>query len=111
MSKHNTAYYFMTIPAVLLFFLFHTFPAIQGIFYSFTNWNGFAQSFEFVGLKNYINLFKDENVLNSYLFTFKYAILTTILVNALSLLIAVGLNEKIKFKNLFKAVYFLPPAA
>ncbi|WP_043906595.1 carbohydrate ABC transporter permease [Parageobacillus genomosp. 1] len=98
----------MTVPAVVLFAMFHTFPAIQGIFYSFTNWDGLSLTYDFVGLKNYYYLFQDENVLHSYLFTFKFALVSTILVNVLSLAIAIGLNEKIKFKNFFRAVYFLP---
>lgn len=104
----NIAIYLMTVPAVLLFAMFHTFPAIQGIFYSFTNWDGLSLTYDFVGLKNYYYLFQDENVLHSYLFTFKFAFVSTVLVNVLSLLIAIGLNEKIKFKNFFRAVYFLP---
>ncbi|WP_035098147.1 carbohydrate ABC transporter permease [Anoxybacteroides tepidamans] len=98
----------MTVPAVLLFATFHTFPAIQGIFYSFTNWDGLSLTYDFVGLKNYYYLFQDENVLHSYLFTFKFALISTILVNILSLAIALGLNENIKLKNFFRAVYFLP---
>lgn len=74
MAKRRVAFYLMTIPALLLFFAFHTFPAIQGIYYSFTNWDGFSDSFDYVGFKNFINIFQDENVLNSYVFTFKYAI-------------------------------------
>lgn len=97
----------MTIPAVILFFIFHTMALLKGIFYSFTNYKGFG-SWSFVGLKNYISVFHDSNVLNAYIFTFKFAILTTIIVNVASLLIAVGLNSKIKFKNTLKAVYFVP---
>ncbi|MCD7034109.1 sugar ABC transporter permease [Metabacillus sp. GX 13764] len=108
MKGKNTAYYLMTLPAVLLFFAFHTFPALQGVFYSFTNWDGLSLTYDFVGFKNYLNLFKDANILSSYLFTFKFAIVATILVNVLSLLIAMGLNARIKFKNFFRAVYFLP---
>ncbi|NEW09512.1 sugar ABC transporter permease [Paenibacillus sp. SYP-B3998] len=108
MVKQRSAFYLMTIPALILFFSFHTIPVIQGILYSFTNWDGFSQSYAFIGLKNYMNIFKDSNVLNSYLFSFKFAIVTTILVNALSLLIALGLNSKIKLKSFFRGVYFLP---
>ncbi|GIM27713.1 sugar ABC transporter permease [Clostridium polyendosporum] len=100
--------YLMTIPAVLLFAAFHTFPVIQGIYYSFTNWDGLSLEYNFIGFKNYLDLLKDTNILNSYLFTFKFAIVTTIIVNVLSLLIALGLNSKIKFKNFFRATYFLP---
>lgn len=108
MAKRRIAFYLMSIPALVLFFTFHTFPAIRGIVYSFTNWDGFSKNYDFVGFKNYINIFKDGNVLNAYLFTFKYAIVVTVLINVLSLLIAVGLNAKIKFKNFFRGIYFLP---
>lgn len=108
MAKRRVAFYLMTIPALLLFFAFHTFPALQGIYYAFTNWDGFSDSFDYVGFKNFINIFKDENVLNSYLFTFKYAIVTTILINVISLMIALGLNARIRAKNFFRGVYFLP---
>jgi len=100
--------YFMTVPAFLLFFAFHTIPAIQGIFYSFTNWNGLNPTYTFVGFKNYLDLLKDARVLDTYIFTFKFAIIATILVNILSLTLALGLNAKIKFRNFFRAVYFLP---
>ncbi|WP_223067815.1 carbohydrate ABC transporter permease [Paenibacillus caui] len=108
MAKRRIAFYLMTVPALVLFFAFHTYPALQGIFYSFTNWDGYSASYDFVGFKNFVNIFKDANVINSYVFTFKYAIVTTILINVLSLLIALGLNSKIKFKNFFRGVYFLP---
>ncbi|RBW67981.1 sugar ABC transporter permease [Bacillus taeanensis] len=107
-KKISSAFYLMTLPAVLLFALFHTFPALQGIYYSFTNWNGLSLTYDFIGFKNYIALFQDANVFNAYWFTFKFAIVSTILVNVLSLAIALGLNSKIKFKNFFRGVYFLP---
>ncbi len=100
-------YTIMTLPAVVLFFYFHTLPALQGMFYSFTNWNGFGPV-NFIGLKNYIGLFQDPQVLHSYAFTFEFAIVTTILVNILSLMIALALNSRIKFSKTFKAIYFLP---
>lgn len=108
MNKKMTAFYLMVIPATVLFFAFHTLPVIMGIFYSFTNWNGLAPSYKFVGLKNYLNVFKDIEVYSSYWFTFRFAILSTIIVNVISLMVAIGLNSKIKLKNMFRAIYFLP---
>ena len=107
MNKRKFAFYFMAMPAVLLFFVFHTYPALQGIFYSFTNWNGYGD-WDFVGFKNYLNVFKDSRAIHAYLFTFKFAIVSTIIVNVFSLLIALGLNSKIKGRNFFRGVYFLP---
>lgn len=105
--RMKPAYFLMTFPAVLLFFIFHTYPALQGIFYSFTDWKGYGD-WNFVGLKNYFNLLKDERVFHAYGFTFKFAIIATILVNVISLLIALGLNSNIKFKNTLRGIYFLP---
>lgn len=97
----------ITIPIVALFFLFNTLPLIQGVIYSFTNYKGYG-SYDFVGWRNYIDLFQDARVGNSYLFTFKFAIATTIIVNVLSLLMALALNSKIKFKSTLRGLYFLP---
>ncbi len=97
----------MVLPAFILFFAFHTFPMLQGIFYSFTNWRGYG-SWEFVGFRNYMNVFQDGRALNAYLFTFQFAIVSTVLVNIISLIIALGLNAKIKFMKTLRAVYFMP---
>ena len=106
-SKSSRIYYYMIIPAVVLFFTFHTYPALQGIYYSFTNSKGYG-TYDFVGLKNYINLFKDGRVLHAYIFTFQFAIISTILVNIISLILAIALNSKIIFQKLLKSIYFLP---
>lgn len=103
----KTTYLMITIPIVTLFFLFNTLPLIQGVIYSFTNYKGYG-SYDFIGLRNYIDLFQDTRVGNSYLFTFKFAIVTTIIVNVLSLLMALALNSKIKFKSTLRGMYFLP---
>lgn len=107
LSSNNRTFLAMTIPIVILFFLFNTLPLITGAVYSFTNYRGYG-SFDFVGLRNYIDLFSDERVLHSYLFTFKYAIAGTILINVLSLLLAMGLNSRIHCKSLLRGVYFVP---
>lgn len=107
MKSRQRAFLFMTIPAVILFFIFHTFPLLQGIFYSFTNWRGYGD-WDFIGFSNYINVFQDMRALNAYGFTFQFAIVSTIFVNIFSLLIALGLNANIKFQKTLRAIYFLP---
>lgn len=106
-SDRQKTYIIMVIPALILFVMFNTIPLITGAAYSFTNYRGYG-SYDFVGFRNYIDLFTDARVGNSYLFTFKYAIAGTILVNLLSLILALGLNSKIKCKSLLRGVYFLP---
>lgn len=105
--KLPTAYYWMVLPAVALFFIFHTLPVIQGIYYSFTDSPGYGPS-SFVGLRNYIALFSDPRVIHAYWFTFLIAIVATVLTNIVALAIAIGLDSKIAFKNGLRGIYFIP---
>lgn len=97
----------ITIPILALFFCFNTLPLIKGFMYSFTNFKGYG-SYEWVGLRNYIDLFSDARVGKSYWFTFKYALVSTIITNIISLILALGLNSKIKFKSALRGIYFIP---
>ncbi len=97
----------ITIPVVILFFLFNTLPLIQGFIYSFTNFKGYG-SYDWVGLRNYRDLFTDARVGKSYLFTFKYALAGTVITNVISLILALGLNSKIKGKSVLRGIYFIP---
>lgn len=107
MTNREKTFLFMIIPALVLFVAFNTIPLITGAVYSFTNYRGYGD-YDFVGIRNYIDLFSDERVRNSYLFTFKYAIAGTVLINVISLLLAMGLNSKIKGKGLLRGIYFIP---
>ncbi|GAA1061578.1 carbohydrate ABC transporter permease [Agromyces bracchium] len=101
------AFYWMVWPAVIAFAAFHTLPVLIGIFFSFTNYAGYG-AWNFVGLSNYANLFRDDRVLAAYGFSFLFAIVATILTNVISLAIALGLNAKIVGRNFFRGVYFVP---
>lgn len=101
------AFFWMVVPAVVIFFGLHTIPVLTGMFFSLTNYAGYG-TWDLVGLSNYINLFQDSRVLNSYGFTFGFAIVSTVLVNVIALAIALGLNARIKFKTAFRGVFFIP---
>ena len=107
MSGRKLTFLLITIPIVALFFCFNTLPLIKGVIYSFTNFKGYG-SYDWVGLRNYKDLFTDSRVGGSYLFTFKLAIVATIVTNVLSLILALGLNSKIRFKSALRGAYFIP---
>ncbi|HIQ95404.1 MAG TPA: sugar ABC transporter permease [Candidatus Limivivens merdigallinarum] len=106
-NDRKMTFMLITIPVVVLFFCFNTLPLIQGFIYSFTNFKGYG-SYDWVGLRNYMDLFTDSRVGGSYLFTIKYAVVCTILVNVISLILALGLNSKIKGKSVLRGIYFIP---
>ena len=106
-NERKTTFLLITIPILALFICFNTIPLIRGVIYSFTNFKGFGK-YDWVGFRNYVDLFSDLRVGKSYWFTFKLAIVTTVVVNVLSLLLALALNSSIKAKSFFRGAYFLP---
>ena len=106
-SDRNRTFLAILIPVLILFCAFNTVPLLTGFFYSFTDSKGYG-AFEIVGIQNYIDLFQDARVGNSYLFTFKISVVATILVNVISLMLAIGLSSKIKFKSALRGIYFVP---
>ena len=105
--KVDPAYYWMVVPAAIIFAFFLYLPFLDGVKYSFTNSQGYGD-YKFIGLKNYIALFQDNRVGHAYLFTFLIAILITVLINVIALFLSVLLNSKIAFKNGFRAIFFIP---
>lgn len=106
-NERKRTFLLITIPILALFVYFNTIPLIRGVIYSFTNFKGFG-SYDWVGFRNYMDLFSDARVGRSYLFTFKLAIVTTIVVNIIALILAIALNSKIRGKSFFRGAYFLP---
>ena len=107
LSESKRAYFLMTLPLLALFICFNTIPLLRGVYYSFTNFKGFGD-FDWVGLRNYTDLFTDARVGRSYLFTIKLAVCATIVTNVLSLILALGLNSKIRAKSFLRGAYFIP---
>lgn len=106
-SARMKTFYAILIPVLILFVAFNTFPLITGVFYSFTDSKGYG-AFNIVGLLNYADLFTDTRVLNSYLFTFKVAVVATIFTNVVSLMLAIALSSKIRFKSALRGLFFVP---
>lgn len=106
-NERKRTFLLITIPILALFVCFNTIPLIRGVIYSFTNFKGFGK-YNWVGFQNYIDLFTDGRVGKSYWFTFKLAVVSTVVTNVISLILALGLNSKIRAKSFFRGAYFLP---
>ncbi|MFA9464332.1 MAG: carbohydrate ABC transporter permease [Velocimicrobium sp.] len=95
-------------PALFLYFIFKLYPAISGIYYSLTDWNGINKIFHFVGLANFIEIFKDQNFWDSMLFTLRYVIVVLLLSNIVALVLAVAIESRPKGKSFFRTVFYMP---
>ena len=100
-------YYLFLLPSLVLFTLAITVPGLIGIFFSLTDSIGIGE-WRFIGLTNYIALFSDPAILQSYLFTAGFAIATVIVVNVIAFLLAVGLTSRIRFKTGLRTIFVIP---
>lgn len=96
------------IPAIILFIIFVIYPLGRGIYLSFTNWNGYSQSYKFVGFNNYLRIFTDSNVLQSFLNTIIYGFGSTLIQNVFGLSLALFLNAKFRGRSILRALIYLP---
>lgn len=94
-------------PLLFAFFITVLIPFICGVFYSFTNWNGIKFT-EFVGLGNYISMFKSEDYVYSFVVTFIFTVINMILVNSVAFALALFCTSKVKGKNFYRAAFFIP---
>ena len=99
--------YLFVLPNFVGFFIFMMIPIVMGFIISLTNYDGFTKM-DFVGLKNYIAMFKDDYFIVSVKNNFLYTLVTVPVTLVLSTLLAVALNTGIKGSSLFKTMYFFP---
>lgn len=100
-------YYLFLLPSLVLFTLAITVPGVVGIFFSFTDSIGIGE-WHFTGLTNYIAMFSDPAILQSYLFTIGFSIATVLVVNVVAFLLAVGLTARIRMKTALRTVFVIP---
>lgn len=97
----------MLAPVVVIFVVFMVYPILRSLYLSF--FELVSGSYEFVGLRNYVTLFKDETFYKALFNTFIYLIIQVPVMIAGALLIAVAIEQKfIKGKAFFRTTIFLP---
>lgn len=103
----NIEGYLFILPNFIGFMIFMVIPIIMGLAISFTNYDGFKR-IDFVGLQNYINMFKDEYFLVSLYHNIIYTAVSVPLTMLVALSLALMVNSKIKGAKVFRTMYFLP---
>ncbi|MBL5831592.1 carbohydrate ABC transporter permease [Heyndrickxia sporothermodurans] len=107
MKKRNLWYWLFLAPTLIALTIVVILPLIYGVYYSFTNWNG-IETPQFIGFENYINLFKDQEFLDSLWFTVKFTVVSVFLINFFGLALALIVTQKMKTSNLLRTIFFMP---
>lgn len=98
-------------PTMLGLIVLNIIPIFQTIWQSFFKTGDFGRGNIFIGLDNYIKMFKDAEVWQSVINTFKYAIVEVPFSIAIALVLAVLLNRKMKGVSAYRTIFFLPMVA
>jgi raffinose/stachyose/melibiose transport system permease protein len=78
------------------------------VYYAFTNWDGLDPDFSFIGLDNLTQLFRDPQATQAITHTLMIAVTITVVQNAVGLLLALGVNSRIKSRNVLRVFLFAP---
>ena len=99
------------IPTMLGLIILNIIPIFQTIYKSFFKTGDFGRGNIFVGLENYQTMFADSKVWQALINTIKYAIVEVPFSIAISLVLAVLLNRKMKGRSVYRTIFFLPMVA
>lgn len=108
-ARNNLWGYLFTSPSAVLLLVFTILPIFISAALSLTEFTGF-NSPTFVGLENYIDMFRDKKFLASMKNTFVYVIITVPLQTIFALVFAAILAEKFRnpFGEFIRGTMFIP---
>lgn len=98
----------MVVPALAAIVTFVLIPVVVAARLSLTDWDGFSDSTEFVGMANYARLFDDPYVASSAYVTLVIAVVGTVACNVLGLGLAMMLNGQGRLKAMLRGLFFYP---
>ena len=101
-------YLLLVLPGFIIFTIGLILPLLLSFRYSVTSWDGISPEKVFVGFRNYMDLFQDDNFRSAWWFTIKFTIGNTLIQNAAALLFAVALDSGIRCKKIYRAAFFIP---
>ncbi|MDR1028118.1 MAG: sugar ABC transporter permease, partial [Clostridiales Family XIII bacterium] len=98
----------LAVPAIALAILLRFLPSLFGVGYAFTDWTGLTLSANPVGFANFISIFTEQDMRGSVWHTLLLCFLMVICSNLIGLFLALVLRRSFKFRNVYRALFFLP---
>lgn len=108
MKQSRTVNILFVAPCLFSFTMVIVIPFFFGLYYAMTDWNGVSNTVRFVGFANFKNLFTAPDFLYSFLITIAYTAINVVLVNAVGFILSLLVTSKVKFRNFYRAGFFVP---
>ncbi|GAB5053779.1 sugar ABC transporter permease [Pediococcus parvulus] len=107
MKNRSLSFWLFLTPTLVALALVVFIPMLEGLFYSFTDWDGLSFT-KMVGFQNYITLLHDKAFVNAFWFTVAFVIVTVIALNVIGLGLALLVTQKFKGSSFLRTVFFMP---
>ncbi len=110
LSNRQKALYYLGFagPAMLFFILIVILPLVYGVYLTFTDWNGISLEMNFIGFRNYVDVFHDAQFWKSLGLTILYSAVSVVTVNLGAFGLAYVLTTGIKGQTFLRAGFFTP---
>lgn len=95
------------LPTGIAFFIGFIWPFAMGIYLSLCKFVT-ADNATFIGFSNYIKVFRDPAFRYSFGYTALFTVVSVIVINVLAFAIAYALTRKLRGRNIFRCVFFMP---
>lgn len=100
--------YLFLLPAVVILLIFFFIPFFQTIGLSFFDYSNNIYNPNFIGIKNYIEIFKNPVFYKVMLNTIIYLIVAVPILAIFPLFLAILINQKIRALTMYKILIYLP---
>jgi raffinose/stachyose/melibiose transport system permease protein len=110
-KENSLVFWLFLAPVIFAFLMVIAIPFALGVFYSFTDWSSSARTaggLKFVGLGNFARSLKDPTFAYSFMITTGYTIVNMAIINVVAFALALLVTGKLRFRNVYRAGFFIP---
>ncbi|MCR4656472.1 MAG: sugar ABC transporter permease [Lachnospiraceae bacterium] len=108
MNRNETVGHVFAFPFIFGFICFSFIPILTSFYYAFTDYSMGSKTVEFIGGRNFGQLFTDEIFTKSLGITLKYVFISVPLKLTFALLVAFLLTRKTRLQVLYRSLYYVP---
>jgi len=107
-KKSNVTAALFLFPAVFAFIMAIIIPFFLGIYYSLTDWKGFAENVNYIGFSNFTKSLASDEFRYSFLVTTVFTVINVVLVNAAAFGLSLLVTSELKLRNFYRTGFFVP---
>ncbi len=108
LNRGGATAWLFALPALAVYFVFLVYPAVESLYFSFTDWDGLSATYNIVGLDNYTAMPSDPVVIQAVINNIIWTIVTIAVPVVIGLALAILLNGKVRGKPGLRMIFYTP---